>query len=201
MAARWLAAIELERAVDVSDGNEEEGTNEPVPAPAVDPPHGGVMAHSAVTGHHVRFVGPRQQQGKFVHVELVVGVRVEDEVLRRLAKPGAQCLAVALVGGMPHQANLRMSSGARIHPFGRPIGRPVVNHDDVEFGAVAGGDSDGVLDGLGDVLLLVEGRKNEGDRMAPGPVEESTDGRRQEAGSSSLAPTSLGPDYPGGLSD
>jgi hypothetical protein len=114
-------------------------------------------------GHQARF----EDTGQTLDVgqtELSVGVGEEHRVSTSAFEPGAQSAAIPLVPVVRHQPDLWMTLADLADDLRRCVRRPVVDHDDLEALRVSGQHLERLIEESSDVLGLVIGREEAGQK-------------------------------------
>ena len=160
-----VATKQLERAVDVAHRNVEEDSDDGIPSLGHDTPNQRVLAIHAEPGDDVDSVDPRQEALELVEVELVVGVREEDEVLGRLAEARPEGFAVSPVSFVTYETDAWIARRGPGYQLGRAIDGAVVDDDDLVLVKEPVGGLTRCRDRFGDVLFFVIRRHDE--RQSP----------------------------------
>jgi hypothetical protein len=172
-----LAAHELERAVDVAQGQVEEAAHEHVPGGGIDGAVGRVGPVHPVAGDDVRRRRERREARELAEVELQVGVGQEDPFQARRGQAGPHGGAVAAVDVVCDDAHARVGGGAGRGQRACRVGAAVVDDDDLVRVGHQLARRRRLIDGALDVLgLVVAGQDNRQAAQAPDDVGSFGDG-------------------------
>ncbi len=103
-----LAPHHLERAIDIPDPDPEQDTDHPVVHPGENASKDRVITIDTETERDVGSAHERKEVTKLAHVELKIGIRVEDQVPASFMEPCAKSGAIAAILRKRHQSNPRI---------------------------------------------------------------------------------------------
>jgi hypothetical protein len=106
---QYIAAKDLEGAVDIANGQVEKQSHEPTPDPGDRSPNPAITARRPVSRHDVKITRVYEESPDFGQIELEIGVTEEDEITTGLAQSRSKCRTVAAIGGVVDGSNARIA--------------------------------------------------------------------------------------------
>jgi hypothetical protein len=153
--AKYFCFVELEGAINVTDPHSEQQADEPSPAPGIHFSNDVVLAVESVATDDIILLNQGEQRRHFSDIELAVTIGVEDKILGGGPEAGLQGCAIAEISGMVHDFYPFVSGGDFIGNAAGGVGASVVNNNYLKVRLEMFQDRKCLLDGAGDVVLLV----------------------------------------------
>ena len=111
-----------------------------------------------------------EQVPQLVELELKVGVAEEDPIARGFGEPRSERSPIAAVPGVVDHANVGLALGPGVDDLGASVAGAIVDHDHLEALGQLAADLARALQEFGEVFLLVEDRKDQGEKRGRGVV-------------------------------
>src|SRR5947209_5383822 len=149
-----------EIAIHVANRESEKNPRQPVVHPADHFARARVRATYLIPVDHTDRAGHQRVEGhEFAHVVLPVAVRVEDQLLTRVAEPRAERRAVAAVALVVNDPDVRRGAGQFFQHVAGRVGAPVVDDEHLEVVGQCGQDIQRVRHQRRDTACIIKGRE------------------------------------------